>query len=235
MPGGVEVQAMTDHDPTGHIDDLLTAAYALDGPDANRVLYARWADTYESGFIAPSKYVYREEVVRVFADYGRDQVGQTEAIADIGCGTGLAGAALRRLRAVNIDGIDISPQMLQQAASKQHHGTSVYRDLIEADLTHPLVIDDDTYAGAVSVGTLTHGHVGPAVVAEAVRIVRSGGRAAIGINTAHFATADFGHTLEQLVLASTINNLELIEAPISDGAEPRNADDIALIATFEVT
>ncbi len=135
----------------------------------------------------------------------------------------------------NIDGIDISPQMLQQAASKQHHGTSVYRDLIEADLTHPLVIDDDTYAEAVIVGTFTHGHVGPAALAEVFRVVRSGGRAAIGINAAHFATADFGHTLEQLVLASTINNLELIEAPIYDGAEPRNADDIALIATFEVT
>ena len=125
--------------------------------------------------------------------------------------------------------------MLQQAASKQHHGTAVYRDLIEADLTHPLVIDDDTYAGAVSVGTFTRGHVGPAALAEVVRIVRSGGRAAIGINAAHFATADFGHTLEQLVLASTIINLELIEAPIYDDAEPRNADDIALIATFEVT
>jgi hypothetical protein len=100
-PPNRELGAMTDHDPTGHIDDLLTAAYALDGPDANRALYARWADTYESGFIAHSKYVYREEVVRVFADYGRDQVGQTEAIADIGCGTRLAGAALRRLRAVN--------------------------------------------------------------------------------------------------------------------------------------
>lgn len=222
---------MTEHDP----DELLAAAYALDGPEANRALYARWADTYETGFIVNSKYTYHVELVRVFVDHGLDHVGQDEAIVDVGCGTGLAGAALRRLYAETIDGIDISPEMLRQAAAKQHDGASVYRTLIEADLTHPLtMIEDAAYAGAISTGTFTHGHVGPAALAEVIRIVRPGGRCAIGINAAHFATAGFGHTLDQFMSSGTIINLDLIDVPIYDGTDMHNADDIGRIATFEV-
>ena len=39
--------------------DFLAAAYALDGPEANRALYAQWAKTYES----QSAYVISFEVL----------------------------------------------------------------------------------------------------------------------------------------------------------------------------
>src|SRR5262245_50701675 len=117
------------------VDDLLAAAYALDGPDANRALYARWADTYETGFIVDRGYVYHDRVAEVFAAHALDRVGPGDAIVDLGCGTGLAGSALLRHAAIIIDGIDVSPEMLRRAATKQHGGTAVYRQLIEADLT----------------------------------------------------------------------------------------------------
>ncbi len=90
------------------VDELLAAAYALDGPDANRALYARWAATYDSGFVVDSGYRYHEHVARVFADRCADGVGADEAVVDLGCGTGLAGGALRLLRPFPIDGLDIS-------------------------------------------------------------------------------------------------------------------------------
>ena len=34
--------------------------------------------------------------------------------------------------------------------------------IIEADLTEPIALADDRYAGIVSAGTFTHGHLGPA-------------------------------------------------------------------------
>ena len=74
-------------------DELLAAAYALDGPGANRALYAEWAATYDSGFIVDSGYRYHDEVAAVFAEHGLDRVGADEAVVDVGCGTGLAGAA----------------------------------------------------------------------------------------------------------------------------------------------
>ena len=52
-------------DDAQSVDELLAAAYALDSPEANRALYARWADTYESGFVADSRYQYHEQVAAI--------------------------------------------------------------------------------------------------------------------------------------------------------------------------
>jgi predicted TPR repeat methyltransferase len=226
---------MTAPDSANLPGQLLAAAYAVDGPAGNRALYAQWAETYESGFIIDSRYVYHDQVVEVFARHGLDRIGSSDVVVDVGCGTGLGGAALRRVLDVAIDGIDISPEMLQQAAGKQHDEAAVYRHLIEADLTQPLAIATHTYSGAISVGTFTHGHVGPSALAEVVRIIRPGGRAAIGVNAAHFATGDFDATLERLVDAGSITDLRLTEAPIYAGAEATDPDTIALVATFEVS
>lgn len=50
--------------------------------------------------------------------------------ADLGCGTGRTGAWLRRHGVGTIDGVDLTPEMLEVARSKQ-----VYRRLVEANLT----------------------------------------------------------------------------------------------------
>jgi len=76
-------------------------------------------------------------------------------VLDIGCGTGLtADALLKRVR-VAIDGVDFSAAMLDRARSR-----GIYRELIEADVTRPLPVEPRSYAGAVSSGLFTHGHVG---------------------------------------------------------------------------
>ena len=217
------------------VDELLADAYALDGPDASRSLYARWADTYESGFIASSGYIYHDQVATVFAQRCLDHLDPSDAIVDIGCGTGLVGESLRQHTEIPIDGIDISPEMLGQAARKQHGGLPIYRTLIEADLTRPLPIADDAYGAAISVGTFTHGHVGPAALTEVIRIVRPAGRIAVGINAAHFASAGFADAFDELVQLRRIEGLEWTELPIYVGADGENADQVARIATFDVT
>lgn len=214
--------------------EMLAAAYALDGPEANRSLYARWAATYESGFVAGNRYGYPEQVVAVFAAHGLAGMGEGDAVADVGCGTGLAGVALRRRATVAVDGLDISPEMLQQAASKRHDDVPVYRRLIEVDLTQPLPIASATYAGVVSVGTFTHGHVGPASLDEVLRIVRPGGVAAIGINAAHFVSAGFGEAFGRLGSSGRVADLRLVDVPIYDGADMTDPDQFAHVALFTI-
>ena len=46
----------------------LADAYAVETPDDNRGLYARWASTYESGFIADNGYMYHLGVAGAFAE-----------------------------------------------------------------------------------------------------------------------------------------------------------------------
>ena len=225
---------MTSAEPDEPIDELLAAAYALDGPDANRGLYARWADTYDSGFVVNSGYQYPGRVAAVFAAHALDSLATGDVIVDIGCGTGLCGVALQRHRAVTIDGLDISPEMLRQAANKRHDDRPAYRLLIEADLTRPLDIPDGTFGAAMSAGTFTHGHVGPEALAEVVRIVRPGGRVVLGINAAHFASAGFGLALDELASLGRIADLRLIDTPIYDDSDLHDRDQFAHVAVFTI-
>lgn len=224
------------------VDELLAAAYALDGPEASRALYARWATTYESGFIAESGYRYHLHVARIFAEHCRASIGADEAVLDAGCGTGLAGQALRALGPVLIDGLDISPEMLAEAAAKRVTDEPIYRRLIEADLTQPLPLADHTYAGALSVGTFTHGHVGPEALHEVVRVMRPDARLAIGVNAAHFTTTGFAAALEAFVAAGRITDLRYVDTPIylaspdvADLPDPTDLDQIGRVAVFTVT
>jgi ubiquinone/menaquinone biosynthesis C-methylase UbiE len=225
---------MTPDDAAEPVDELLAAAYALDSPEANRSLYARWAGTYDSEFVVNSRYEYHEQVAAVFAEHALAGLVADDVVVDIGCGTGLGGLALRRHRAITIDGVDISPEMLQQAAAKQHDGRPVYRALIEADLTQPVAIADGTYAAAMSVGTFTHGHVGPEAIAEVVRIVRRGGRVVLGINAAHFAAAGFRPVLDDLVARGLVTDVQLIDRPIYGGADMTDPDQFAHVTVLTV-
>lgn len=145
----------------------LDRAYALTGAQDARDLYDEWAGTYDAditgevqGYVAPGRAA--DTVVRV--------AGTGGTILDAGCGTGLVGAELARRGVATVDGLDLSPGMLERARA-----TGAYRELDTADLTAPLAVADDAYDVLVCVGTLTHGHVGPSALAEFARVVRSGG------------------------------------------------------------
>ena len=122
----------------------LKEAYSVESPDDNRALYAKWADTYESEFTVPRRYLYDRNAAELLCQ-GFSGSGP---VLDVGCGTGLVGEQLRRLGIAVVDGLDLSPEMLSKARSKAAaDGSPVYRQLIEADLTGPIDIASDTYAG----------------------------------------------------------------------------------------
>lgn len=146
---------------------LIERAYSLSDPDEARALYDEWAGTYDDdlasdsqGYVAPA----------VAADAVASASGVDGEILDAGCGTGLVGVALAERGARSIDGVDLSPGMLAKAKE-----TGVYRRLAPADLSRPLPVSADSYDVVVCVGTLTHGHVGPAAFGEFVRLARPGG------------------------------------------------------------
>jgi predicted TPR repeat methyltransferase len=146
---------------------LIERAYALSDPEEARALYDEWAQSYDDdlaqdsqGYVAPA--VAAETVLRA--------AGVDGEILDAGCGTGLVGVALAERGARTIDGVDLSPGMIAKAKE-----TGVYRRLAPADLSRPLPVSADAYDVVVCVGTLTHGHVGPAAFGEFVRLARPGG------------------------------------------------------------
>jgi len=185
--------------------DMLRRAYTVKNADDIRNLYRDWAATYDEDLTGKDlQYVAPREAVNVFVRHLEDRSAQ---ILDVGCGTGLSGQALVDAGFDQIDGIDLSPDMLEQARAK-----GVYGSLFEADLIAGLNFADDTYDAAISVGTFTHGHVGPGGLDEAIRVVKPGGTVCVTINEGVFEKMEYREKINRLESEGTCRVQELVPA-----------------------
>lgn len=81
-----------------------------------RTLFDQYAPRYEESL--RQRLSYRApELLREAVDAAQPSAGHPEAVLDLGCGTGLAGAAFRD-RASWLEGIDLSPRMVALAERK---------------------------------------------------------------------------------------------------------------------
>lgn len=191
----------------------LQRAYSVETPDDSIELYRNWADTYDEEFIKATGYVAYQRAADFYLQEAGDHSG---SVLDVGCGTGVVGLALREGGVQQVDGIDISEEMLERARQKTTtNGDAVYASLIQADLTQDISVTDNHYAGIVSAGTFTHGHLGPESLAELWRVAAPGAVCAIGVNAGHFDSLGFAARFADDVAAGVI-------------AEP----DIHIIDTF---
>ncbi len=85
--------------------------------------YGAWAATYEDTVLDAMDLALLERVATV------DWAAVADA-ADLGCGTGRTGAWLRDRGVAAIDGVDVTPAMLEQASARG----GVFRSLAEADV-----------------------------------------------------------------------------------------------------
>lgn len=229
-PDGHEDQ--TDPIPTGPGQIGLDEAYAVDGPEGSRRLYAAWASTYDADFVEATGYIYHQRVADAFC---QGFTSSTGPVLDVGCGTGVVGQELRRLGVGTVDGIDISPEMLDQARSRVgSDGRPVYRRLIEADLTTRIDLAANAYSGIVSAGTFTHGHLGPEALSELFRVAAPGARCAIGVNSAHFEGLGFRAALDLYRDEGRIGPYAVASAPIYRRASGHAPDDVANVVVATV-
>ena len=89
---------------------------------------------------------------------------------DAGAGTGLVGVELHRLGFTNIDAMDLSRGMLDEAGRK-----GVYRSLYQMVMGELLDFETGSYDAAIGVGVFTLGHAPANSFDELARIVRPGG------------------------------------------------------------
>ncbi|KAI0099166.1 S-adenosyl-L-methionine-dependent methyltransferase [Nemania sp. FL0031] len=133
-------------------------------------LYSQWADTYDTDLRTGTQYNYVAPfvVAEIAFKFGHQAQGM---VLDAGCGTGLVGAALAESGATAIEGLDLSPDMLQVAEK-----SGAYRSVFQGDLTKEIARPSQFYELVTCVGTFTHGHVGPIpALREFVRILKDNG------------------------------------------------------------
>lgn len=201
----------------------LDSAYAVETPEDNLSLYRDWAETYDADFVEATTYRFPEIVTRTYLE-----MGGAWPCLDVGCGTGVLGEHFPA-DAV-LDGIDLSPDMLDVARRKNH-----YRTLIEANLKDPLDLPDAAYAGLVSAGTFTHGHVGPEPLSELVRILAPGAVAVITVRPQVWHDTDFEAAFTALTGKALITPPHRAEERVyadPNRAPKGHADDTGYIVTF---
>lgn len=200
------------------MDIGLNDAYSLKTPEDNKQLYAKWATTYESDFVATQGYQHPKIIAELF----HNQIPEVKKVIDIGTGTGLVGKYLHELRPnVTIDGIDISPEMLAEAAKK-----SVYRNLYERDLTNTVSGTDAPYDALITIGTFTHGHLGIEVIDNLFPLVSKVGYFVIAINEKFFHE----HNCLEFLLARKIKLIHMDKVHVyAESSEHHDSMNVVMV------
>jgi predicted TPR repeat methyltransferase len=135
--------AIDDAETLPHLADAIAEARAMaerarSDPGYVRHLFDQFSSDYDTrmrgqlGYGAP-------EILRSLADLVMPDRSRTYSIFDLGCGTGLAGLAFKDI-ASTLDGIDLSPAMIEKARSRE-----IYGELRIADLESALVDEGRAY------------------------------------------------------------------------------------------
>lgn len=205
---------------------LLEDAYKLETPQDNKTYYDEFASTYDSDFAEALGWQYPEAIASV---YRKHATTRDLPVADIGCGTGLVAEALR-CEPDQIDGIDISEEMLTKAKRK-----SLYRATFLVDLMADLAPIKNDYGAVVSAGTFTSGHLGPEPLEPLLDIARPGGLYVIGVNKAFYLKADFDTVIRKLEAREAVTELKMIEIPMYNKAGHDHSSDIAYALCYRKT
>jgi len=144
----------------------LGAVYGAKSPDEVARHYDAWADRYDAEMAMAG---YRHPAIAL-ALLARHLRRGAAPVLDAGCGTGLIGEWLGIAGYPRAEGLDLSDGMLAVARRK-----GVYAALHHARLGGPLAFHDGRFAGVISAGVFTTGHVGAEALPELIRITRPGG------------------------------------------------------------
>ncbi len=149
-------------------------ARAIAGSKEARSFYADWAASYDHDVYATLKVVGSHRIADLLQTHVPDV--KSIEVLDAGCGTGAVAERLKFRGFELIDGIDLSPEMLQVARDKQ-----LYRSLQEANLNEQFTLPHSPYPAIVSAGTFTTGHVGAKGFQNLFSHLRQGGLMACAI------------------------------------------------------
>ncbi|MEL5879600.1 class I SAM-dependent DNA methyltransferase [Cereibacter sphaeroides] len=188
----------------------LGAVYGAAGPQEVAALYDRWAETYESEMARAG---YRHPAIGV-ALLARHLPRGARPLLDAGAGTGLLGEWLEIVGYPEVEALDISAGMLEVARAK-----GIYARCHNLPLGVALPFRDGAFAGIISTGVFTTGHVGAEALPELLRICRPGGVIVLTVKESLWQ-GGFAVALEAAVASGRAGLAEMTEPYVSMPGEP---------------
>jgi len=154
--------------------------------------YAKWSETYDSDVI--DGYVGLDFIAELMDRFlksdkqSKKYNPETMRIADVGCGTGIGGHSLNKLGYTNLEGIDISAEMLAKAAQ-----TGFYTALHDGiNINQPLLSKwDNRYDASISLGVFTPGHVLPEALNQLIQMTKSGGYVVVSTRPEYYESTEY--------------------------------------------
>jgi predicted TPR repeat methyltransferase len=183
----------------------LGAVYAAKRPEDVAALYDGWAATYDADMATAG---YRHPSI-CLALLSRYLSRGAAPLLDAGAGTGLVGEWLGIMGYPHVEALDISPGMLKVAEAK-----GAYRALHCLALGGALPFGDGAFAGVVSAGVFTSGHVGAEGLAELIRICRPGGVIVLTVKNTLWE-GGFAAVIEELERRKVVARAEETEPYVS--------------------
>ncbi|NDV01298.1 class I SAM-dependent DNA methyltransferase [Pseudoroseicyclus tamaricis] len=174
---------------TGH----LKGVYDLDGEGEVRAYYDDWAGSYDSE-LAEAGYATPR---RCAAALAASDLPKDAPILDMGCGTGLSGAALAEAGFTVIDGCDLSAGMLEQARAR-----GIYRDLFLAGQALP-----ESYRAVAAVGVIGPGAGPVELFDQCLALLPPGGRLVFSYNDHALEVPEFPARLEAALSSGAARRL----------------------------
>ncbi len=139
--------------------------------------FSRWAKTYEGGPLDRWFFTVHREVIRSV------DPKPTDTILDVACGTGRALRAMApAANAGRLVGVDLSDQMIEQAAAKAGGIPNLEFQVAGAD---QLPFDDETFDHVTVMNAFHHFSDQPGALREMIRVLKKGGTVHIADITGH--------------------------------------------------
>ena len=190
----------------------LGQSMSLNGdPEALAAYYAEWAANYDAD-VGDEEYGLPNSVlftIDAAAEHVPAIADPATVVLDAGCGTGRVAMVLAARGYTTIDGVDLSPEMVEIARER-----GIYRDLeADVDLTKPPTDRWRRCAPLVVVGgVFTVGHIPPGSLRTVLEYVEVGGVLVTTVRPGYFDSTNYGEVSDELIASGAVDLLAAFDA-----------------------
>ena len=182
----------TTHQPAP--EDRIQWIYASTGVDELEERYDQWAADYDADLLNDFGWLGPQQAAEVFRRY----VPKSARVLDAGAGTGLVGERLKRLGYSNIEALDLSLGMLEEARKK-----NAYTAFHQMTLGETLDFPDGAFDATICVGVLTLGHAPARSLRELVRVTGVGGHVVFTLRPDVYENNGFREVQDELTVTGS--------------------------------